>query len=389
LRTLNNFPDTLLGDPTRRIRYFDPVHNEYFFDRNRPTFDAILHFYQSGGRLRRPINVPLDVFAEEVKFFDLGDEVLMRFREDEGFIKEDEKPLPTHLMQRKIWLLFEYPESSQPARAIALFSVAVIIASIFIFCFETLPMFKTFANETIVRNTTKLSPVDVTRTDDPFFVIETVCVIWFTFELSMRFGSCPSKLYFYRNALNFIDLIAIVPYFVTLVTILFGSESTSQTMSLTILRVIRLVRVFRIFKLSRHSKGLQILGRTLHASMRELALLVFFLCIGVILFSSAVYFAEQDEATTDFKSIPGTVEFPLLQIHSRYFKSIPGTVACGSPPCHVDQDCILTHNFFSSLHHLCNIRVQNIRVVHGRITLMIAIHTDLLIFEFLRQNLNT
>lgn len=152
LRTLNNFPDTLLGDPTRRIRYFDPVHNEYFFDRNRPTFDAILHFYQSGGRLRRPINVPLDVFAEEVKFFDLGDEVLMRFREDEGFIKEDEKPLPAHRMQRKIWLLFEYPESSPAARAIALFSVAVIIASIFIFCFETLPMFKTFANETIVRN---------------------------------------------------------------------------------------------------------------------------------------------------------------------------------------------------------------------------------------------
>lgn len=159
---------------------------------------------------------------------------------------------------------------------------------------------------------TKLSPVDVTRTDDPFFVIETICVIWFTFELSMRFGSCPSKLHFYRNALNFIDLIAIVPYFVTLVTILFGSESTSQTMSLTILRVIRLVRVFRIFKLSRHSKGLQILGRTLHASMRELALLVFFLFIGVVLFSSAVYFAEQDEATTDFKSIPGAFWWAII-----------------------------------------------------------------------------
>jgi len=77
-------------------------------------------------------------------------------------------------------------------------------------------------------------------------------------------------------------------------------------MSLAILRVVRLVRVFRIFKLSRHSKGLQILGQTLKASMRELALLIFFLFIGVILFSSAVYFAEVDseDPESQFASIP-------------------------------------------------------------------------------------
>jgi len=38
------------------------------------------------------------------------------YREDEGFIKEEEKPLPTNDLQRKVWLLFEYPESSQHAR---------------------------------------------------------------------------------------------------------------------------------------------------------------------------------------------------------------------------------------------------------------------------------
>ena len=64
------------------------------------------------------------------------------------------------------------------------------------------------------------------------------------------------------------------------------------------------MRVFRIFKLSRHSKGLQILGQTLKASMRELGLLIFFLFIGVILFSSAVYFAEAEEKESFFTSIP-------------------------------------------------------------------------------------
>lgn len=80
LRTLNQFPDTLLGDPARRIRYFDPLRNEYFFDRNRPSFDAILYYYQSGGRLRRPVNVPLDVFSEEIKFYELGESATNKFR---------------------------------------------------------------------------------------------------------------------------------------------------------------------------------------------------------------------------------------------------------------------------------------------------------------------
>ncbi|XP_010004034.1 PREDICTED: potassium voltage-gated channel subfamily A member 1-like, partial [Chaetura pelagica] len=56
LKTLAQFPNTLLGNPKKRMRYFDPLRNEYFFDRNRPSFDAILYYYQSGGRLRRPVN---------------------------------------------------------------------------------------------------------------------------------------------------------------------------------------------------------------------------------------------------------------------------------------------------------------------------------------------
>nr|CAD7195370.1 unnamed protein product [Timema douglasi] len=295
LRTLNQFPDTLLGDPARRIRYFDPLRNEYFFDRNRPSFDAILYYYQSGGRLRRPVNVPLDVFSEEIKFYELGELATNKFREDEGFIKEEEKPLPSHEFQRKVWLLFEYPESSQAARVVAIISVFVILLSIVIFCLETLPEFKHYKVFNTTTNGTKIEEDEVPDITDPFFLIETICIIWFTFELSVRFLACPNKLNFFRDVMNIIDIIAIIPYFITLATVVAEEESTinvvrapvspqdkstNQAMSLAILRVIRLVRVFRIFKLSRHSKGLQILGRTLKASMRELGLLIFFLFIG-------------------------------------------------------------------------------------------------------------
>ncbi|XP_034124436.1 potassium voltage-gated channel protein Shaker isoform X3 [Drosophila guanche] len=319
LRTLNQFPDTLLGDPARRLRYFDPLRNEYFFDRSRPSFDAILYYYQSGGRLRRPVNVPLDVFSEEIKFYELGDQAINKFREDEGFIKEEERPLPDNEKQRRVWLLFEYPESSQAARVVAIISVFVILLSIVIFCLETLPEFKHYKVFNTTTNGTKIEEDEVPDITDPFFLIETLCIIWFTFELTVRFLACPNKLNFCRDVMNVIDIIAIIPYFITLATVVAEEEDTlnlpkapvspqdkssNQAMSLAILRVIRLVRVFRIFKLSRHSKGLQILGRTLKASMRELGLLIFFLFIGVVLFSSAVYFAEAGSENSFFKSIP-------------------------------------------------------------------------------------
>lgn len=310
LGTLNQFPDTLLGDPDKRIKYFDPLRNEYFFDRNRPSFDGILYFYQSGGKIRRPVNVSIDVFADEIRFYQLGEEAMDRFREDEGFIKEEEKPLPQNEFQKQVWLIFEYPESSSPARGIAIVSVLVITISIITFCLETLPEFRDERELPVTSraiNGTQERP-SLTFTD-PFFIIETTCVIWFTFELFVRFFACPSKSEFSKTIMNIIDIMSIMPYFITLGTELAeqqGQEHNNgqQAMSLAILRVIRLVRVFRIFKLSRHSKGLQILGQTLKASMRELGLLIFFLFIGVILFSSAVFFAEADEPESHFSSIP-------------------------------------------------------------------------------------
>ncbi|XP_075934789.1 potassium voltage-gated channel subfamily A member 1 [Anarhichas minor] len=304
-KTLAQFPDTLLGDPDKRIRYFDPLRNEYFFDRNRPSFDAILYYYQSGGRLKRPANVPFDIFSEEVKFYELGDEAILKFREDEGFMKEEEKPLPEDEFKRQIWLLFEYPESSTPARGIAVVSVLVIVISIVIFCMETLPEFRDEKEYLQTRVNSTQPDHGFTPFNDPFFLVETVCIIWFSFEFVVRFFACPSKTAFFKNIMNSIDVVSILPYFITLGTDLAQHQDNGQqAMSFAILRIIRLVRVFRIFKLSRHSKGLQILGHTLRASMRELALLIFFLVIGVILFSSAVYFAEADEPTSQFTSIP-------------------------------------------------------------------------------------
>ena len=120
------------------------------------------------------MSVPLDVFAEELKFFDLGDEVLMKFREDEGFVKEKERVLPKNELQKKFWLLFEVPESSRGAKAVATISVLVIVLSIVTFCLETLPQFKHY-RITDGPNGTKIEEDQVANFSEPFFVIETAC----------------------------------------------------------------------------------------------------------------------------------------------------------------------------------------------------------------------
>lgn len=153
-------------------RFFDPHRNEFFFDRNRNCFDAILYYYQSGGRLRRPPNVPLDVFVEEVRFFELGDNAFNKLKADEGIAQdEEEKPLPKNVVQKNIWMLCEHPESSFSARIVAVISVVVIVVSIVIFCLETLPRFKHYKLTRTLDNKTRVVEDEVPSAMDPFFII--------------------------------------------------------------------------------------------------------------------------------------------------------------------------------------------------------------------------
>lgn len=82
----------------------------------------------------------------------------------------------------------------------------------------------------------------------------------------------------------------------------FTSFENNYSSNLGILRILRLVQMFRI---TRHSIGLQVLLETFVVSSQELMLMGFFLIIGIVLFSSGMYFAEVNEPETGFTSIPG------------------------------------------------------------------------------------
>ena len=139
IQQLENHPETLLGDSNRRRKHYDRSRDEFFFDRHRPSFEAIFEYYQTGARLKRPPNVLTMSSWPSWNFYQLEKQAVENYRQAEGYTTE-EVVLPADQTQRRVWLLFENPETSRCAYAMAIISVIVTLVSIILFCVETLPV---------------------------------------------------------------------------------------------------------------------------------------------------------------------------------------------------------------------------------------------------------
>ncbi|CAB1423740.1 unnamed protein product [Pleuronectes platessa] len=179
------------------------------------------------------------------------------------------------------------------------------------------------------------------------FVVESICVAWFTLEFFLRFVNAQSKLAFARGPLNIIDVIAILPYYVSLVidvrdesqdeVIMGAGRGYLDKLSL-ILRLLRALRILYVMRLARHSLGLQTLGLTMQRSLRELGLLLLFVCVAVTLFSPLVHLAESELAPFAathpqhrFSSIPASYWWAIISMTTVGYgdmvpRSIPGQV---------------------------------------------------------------
>ena len=115
--------------------------------------------------------------------------------------------------------------------------------------------------------------------------METFCVSAFTVEIIARFLVAEDQGKFVRNAMNVVDFIAIMPFYIDL----FSSETPIP--GLSILRVLRLARVLRLFKVMK--TFVSVLSGTVSSSSTPLSMLTFFLSITMVLFSSILYYAER------------------------------------------------------------------------------------------------
>merc|ERR1719219_1915827 len=173
------------------------------------------------------------------------------------------------------WYLFEYPSLSLRSRIVAVISFFFVLLSTVVLVVSTLL-------EDSHRNDPNYS--------NPFIdVLEAIYMTWFTVEFLVSFLSCPDHCKFIKSFMNIIDLLAILPYYLSpLVDQLQSVKQVGQ--------VLRILRIMRVFKMARHSRGLQGLGYTMKASYAELALIMMFVGIGVLIFSALTYMAEKELA---------------------------------------------------------------------------------------------
>nr|CAD7194046.1 unnamed protein product [Timema douglasi] len=357
--TLKKIPATRLSRLTEALANYDPILNEYFFDRHPGVFAQVLNYYRTG-KLHYPTDVCGPLFEEELEFWGLDanqvepccwmtytqvhikmfawlkmyqykgtpierQTILSSHHRDtqetltvlDRLDLDTEKPSDEELARKfgfeedyfsgtlswwqhtkpKMWSLFDEPYSSNSAKIIGVISVFFICVSILSFCLKTHPDMRVPVIKNITVNTSHNTSA---WTLDK---MQTNAHEAF-FYIECVCNAWFTLEFFIRfiaspNKWDFIKAsVNIIDYVATLSFYidLVLQKFASHLENADILEFFSIIRIMRLFKLTRHSSGLKILIQTFRASAKELTLLVFFLVLGIVIFASLVYYAERIQA---------------------------------------------------------------------------------------------
>ncbi|XP_062985868.1 potassium voltage-gated channel subfamily G member 2 [Elgaria multicarinata webbii] len=363
--TLENCPLTRLGK-LKSCNNFDEIMdicddydvncNEFFFDRNPCAFRTIMTFL-TAGKLRLLREMCALSFQDELVYWGIEEENLewcckKRLRQKEEEMAEaalfesemvtneepqcafEEDSSRLRLCMRKLRDMVENPHSGIPGKIFACISVSFVAITAVSLCISTMPDLR----EEEERGECSQKCHDI-------FVLETVCVAWFSFEFILRSIQAESKCAFLKTPLNIIDVLAILPFYISLIVDMASTKTSNKPGGGSggvgnkylervglVLRTLRALRILYVMRLARHSLGLQTLGLTVRRCTREFGLLLLFLCVAMALFSPLVYLAESEMgAKHEFTSVPSSYWWAVISMTTVGYgdmvpRSIPGQV---------------------------------------------------------------
>ena len=142
--------------------------------------------------------------------------------------------------------------------------------------------------------------------DRLFYDFELFSVLFFTVEYGLRVWVCVEndkyqhgfwgRLRYVVSASAIIDLLAILPFYVTLFTT-----------DLAIIRILRLFRIFRLFRISKYSHAYRMILQVIRDKKEELVLSLTMVVFMLIIISSVMYYVEHPAQPQAFSSIPATM----------------------------------------------------------------------------------
>ncbi|XP_004715998.1 potassium voltage-gated channel subfamily G member 2 [Echinops telfairi] len=333
---------------------YDAGRDEFFFDRNPCAFRTIAALLRAG-KLRLLRDSCALAFRDELAYWGIDEArlercCLRRLRRREEEAAEAERGAGSgrtsqaspecalaaggRLARGRQLLrdVVENPHSGLAGQLFACISVAFVAITAVGLCLSTMPDIR--AEEERGECSPKCRNL---------FVLETVCVAWFSFEFLLRSVQAESKCAFLRTPLNIIDILAILPFYVSLLVDLAaggrpgagagpaGGNKLLERAGL-VLRLLRALRVLYVMRLARHSLGLRTLGLTARRCARELGLLLLFLCVAMALFAPLVHLAERElGARRDFSSVPASYWWAVISMTTVGYgdmvpRSLPGQV---------------------------------------------------------------
>uniref|UniRef100_A0A914W438 BTB domain-containing protein n=1 Tax=Plectus sambesii TaxID=2011161 RepID=A0A914W438_9BILA len=343
----------LLLKPEERANYCDGYLSdteEYYFERSANLFELVNKFYLTG-MLHRPLHVCRFEFFAELDYWLIPWEQLApccqtlvrkntcksgKANEEPA---EKEKPDPFKSVKygnirRKIW---DFCEGSGTfwSNVFSAVSIAFVLLSVGGLVVGSIPEFQVPIVKNVTLRVGNTSREDVKQKTvwepHPFFgYLETVCIMWFTGEYLLRFIVSPAKCKFLCGVMNFVDMIAIVPFYLELALTICGIdiENLSDIKgALLVVRVLRVMRVVRILKLGRYSSGMKTFALTLKSSAKQLVMMSMVWSTGIIFFSTLIYFIEKDEEETPFHSIPAAFWWCIVTMTTvGYGDVVPSTL---------------------------------------------------------------
>ena len=137
-----------------------------------------------------------------------------------------------------------------------------------------------------------------------FFILEWTFTILFTIEYFLRLISIKKPFSYVVSFLGIIDLLAIIPSYLSIFFI--GAQS------LLVLRALRLLRVFRIFKLTHFLTEMQFLGVAVKGSLRKISIFMLIVLMLVVILGSIMYLVEKGQ--NGFSSIPDSIYWAIVTI---------------------------------------------------------------------------